>query len=127
MTFFVAILMSGLGCKKAQYADTGNPTVVASEDSALPEPTLDCANVNWDGWADGFFATYCRSCHSATSAARYGATESVNFDTRSDAIQWSERIRIRVIEQETMPLGGGVVRTDLEPLDLWLRCIEDTP
>ncbi len=100
-------------------------------DTASSQATTDTAEVeqdctlNWDGWANGFFATYCRSCHSVTTAERHGAPTGVDFDTRGDAIQWAQRIRVRVLEQETMPLGGGVVQTDLEPLDRWLQCVED--
>ena len=125
----MTLLMLFIGCLSAKYADTGQsvsaPEEVTEEQESIDvdtgTPALDCS-VNWDGWTNGFFATYCRSCHSVTTAVRYGAPEGVDFDTRSDVIRWADRIRIRVLEQETMPLGGGVVRSDLEPLDVWLRC-----
>ena len=125
----MTLLLFTLSCLSAKYADTGEVAVRGEDVTTTDTPVndepdsadLDCS-INWDGWADGFFATYCRSCHSVTSAERYGAPEGVDFDTRADAIQWAERIRLRVLEQETMPLGGGVVRADLEPLDIWLRC-----
>ena len=129
MTRLLCILLLSTACKKAQYADTSlpaaeeNPSVSSDDDTGQQSPLLDCNSVNWDGWTDGFFATYCRACHSVTTAERYGAPEGVDFDTRSDALQWAERIRIRVLEEETMPLGGGVVRTDLEPLKKWLECV----
>lgn len=124
-----------IGCLSAKYADTSESVANAqAEDEAEDETEevettdedsgsaeLDCS-INWDGWTDGFFATYCRSCHSVTTAERYGAPEGVDFDTRDDVIRWAERIRFRVLEQETMPLGGGVIPSDLEPLDMWLQC-----
>ena len=111
-------------CGNNPPAETDSAAGTPLTDTA--EPTMDCS-LNWDGWADGFFATYCRSCHSASSANRHGATSDVDFDTRDDVIQWAERIRVRVLELETMPLGGGVIETDLEPLDRWLQCVEDRP
>ncbi len=33
-----------------------------------------------------------------------------------------ERIRLRVIEDQTMPLGGGVYEEDLELLNVMLAC-----
>jgi uncharacterized membrane protein len=108
----------------------GNKTPTEADTSAdmlqtdTAGPAMECA-LNWDGWANGFFSTYCRSCHSASTAERHGAPSGVDFDTREDAIQWSDRIRVRVLDLETMPLGGGVIETDLEPLDLWLQCVED--
>ena len=122
----MTLLLLTLGCLSAKYADSGEAVVTPEVDTEVVDtgsPELDCS-VNWDGWTDGFFATYCRSCHSVTTAARYGAPEGVDFDTRDDVIRWAERIRIRVLEQETMPLGGGVIPSDLEPLDRWLHCKE---
>ena len=123
------VFLFTIGCLGAQYADTsegsaepeGETADIDGTDGDAGSAELDCS-INWDGWTDGFFATYCRSCHSVTTAERYGAPEGVDFDTREDVVQWAERIRIRVLEQETMPLGGGVIQSDLEPLDMWLRC-----
>jgi len=117
-------LMALTACGSKSTTENDTATGPAATDTA--EVESDCS-LNWDGWADGFFATYCRSCHSVTTAERHGAPTGVDFDTRSDAIEWAERIRVRVLEQETMPLGGGVVQTDLEPLDRWLQCVEGGP
>ena len=115
-------LLFAFSCHNAKYADTSQS---AASDTGTEEQ-LDCT-VNWDGWTDGFFATYCRACHSVTTAERYGAPEGVDFDTKANVLQWAERIRIRVLDEETMPLGGGVVKTELEPLDQWLQCMESAP
>ena len=125
----MAVLFS-LACISAKYADTGLSSEETSSGSNTDTDTdtdtseIDCS-INWDGWTDGFFATYCRACHSATTAERYGAPAGVDFDTREDVLQWAERIRVRVLEEETMPLGGGVVQAELEPLDRWLWCVEN--
>jgi len=117
------MFLFSLACSSAKYVDSG---VVSESQTDTGTAEIECS-VNWDGWTNGFFATYCRACHSVTTAERYGAPEGVDFDTRSDVIQWAQRIRIRVLDEETMPLGGGVIQTDLEPLDQWLQCVETTP
>lgn len=83
-------------------------------DSALP--------VTWNNWADGFFASYCRACHSVNTQDRYGAPEGVDFDTLEDVQQWEERIRVRTLEEQDMPVGGGVYEEDLALLETWLEC-----
>jgi uncharacterized membrane protein len=92
-----------------------------STDSGAPLP--DSCDVRWDAWANGFFATYCRSCHSETSPHRYDAPEGVDMDDLDDVRTWSERIRIRVLDDETMPVGGGVPQSELTRLDEWLDCL----
>ena len=99
-----------VGCGPGDTGDTA-----ASCDTAAYD-------VTWDGWGDGFFSTYCRACHSSGSEERYGAPESVNFDTRADVVQWRESIRRTVLEDATMPVGGGVYDDDLLLLDLLLTC-----
>ena len=97
------------GDADAQVDDTGD----------APEPLIDCEVdsdyvVTWDGWADGFFANYCRSCHSVTTPDRKGAPEGIDFDTRKDVDDWLVAVWRVVIENETMPVGGGVYPDDLE-------------
>jgi len=83
----------------------------------------DC-EVTWDAWANGFFTTYCKSCHSESSQNRYEAPGNVNLDTVTDIRDWSQRIRVRVLEDQTMPVGGGVPEQELVRLDDWMRCLE---
>lgn len=92
-------------------------------DSTAPLP--ETCDVRWDAWANGFFATYCRSCHSENSPHRYDAPEGVDLDTLEDADEWSDRIRVRVLDDETMPQGGGVPAAELTRLDEWLDCLEN--
>ena len=89
------------------------------------DPAEDCSGVpalSWDAWADGFFATYCRSCHAATAPDRHGAPEGVDFDTEPEVGAQRARVRARTLELGTMPLGGGVPEADLVALDAYLRC-----
>jgi len=95
------------------------PTVDDSASSAVcdtgPAPT-------WESFGDGFFRTYCRSCHSASTPTRSGAPESSNFDTEVEVRAQAARVRARVLEEGTMPVGGGVSEDDLILLDRLLAC-----
>ena len=95
-------------------------------DSAAPATTVtECADApgaTWASFGDGFFAFYCRGCHAAETPDRYGAPEDVNFDTREDLRLHADRVRVRVLDEATMPVGGGVYPDDLVLLDVLLRC-----
>ena len=94
----------------------------ASDDSGVDPMCVDGPELTWESWGEAYFATYCDACHAADSPNRFGATESVSFDTRAEAKEWEERIRVRVLEEGTMPLGGGVGEDDLYLLDVYLAC-----
>lgn len=103
-------LLFALGCG-TETADTG--TTKAPADGCTP---------TWDGWTDGFMATWCRTCHSETTPNRHDAPEGVDFDTRQQVLDQADRIRARVLDERTMPLGGGVPDEELELLEAWLTC-----
>jgi hypothetical protein len=107
-SLFVFPVLALLGCTGA--SDTG---ASCSDDDAL---------VNWDNWGAGFFAGYCRTCHAAGTLDRHGAPESINFDTEAEARQFQDDVRRVVLENATMPVGGGVPDSDLATLDVFLRC-----
>ena len=90
----------------------------ATTDSATPCST----SVTWINYADGFFAAYCRSCHSAAAVDRHGAPDGVDFDTEDEV--WAQEAEIRrvVVDEATMPKGGGLDPDDLTLVDGWLRC-----
>jgi len=90
-----------------------------------PEETVDaCADpaYTWDTWGAGFFASYCRSCHSAATPNRRGAPEGVDFDTEAQVRTWAAAIARSALDDSTMPIGGGVPAADLERLRAWLAC-----
>jgi uncharacterized membrane protein len=116
MMFFL-LLMSCGGDKTSEYID---------RDTAVLPFETEC-DVDWDAWANGFFTTYCKSCHSVNSTNRYGAPESVNIDTVADVRDWADRVRLRVLESQTMPVGGGVPEEELLRLSNWMDCLEGTP
>lgn len=78
--------------------------------------------VTYENWGQGFFLTYCGACHSRSTANRNGAPEGVDFDNRSDIIKWKDRIQVRVLDEQSMPLGGGVYTDELELLQVLMAC-----
>lgn len=82
----------------------------------------DAPNVTWASFGDGFFATYCRACHSANTAERYGAPDAVNFDTLADVRALKDSVRRTVLDSQSMPVGGGVYDDDAVLLDYFLTC-----
>lgn len=79
-------------------------------------------DVNWANFGDGFFGNYCRACHSVYAPERYGAPEGIDFDTIEDVRTYAGMIRSAVIENQTMPVGGGVYDQDMEFLGYFLEC-----
>lgn len=78
--------------------------------------------LTWDRWASGFFLSYCQPCHSADTPDRYGAPVGLDFDTERDIATWAGAIRRAVLEEGTMPVGGGVPEEDLAYLELYIDC-----
>jgi uncharacterized membrane protein len=80
-------------------------------------------DVTWGGFVHGFVVTYCTSCHSVNNTeGRYGAPEGVDFDSEADMVDQAARVRVRVLEEASMPIGGGVYEADLSLLDAYLTC-----
>lgn len=109
MTLLLALLLACEG-PKTETAETADAC-----------DSLDY-DVTWANFGDGFFSNYCRGCHSADTPDRYDAPEGIDFDTIEDVRQWESLIRYTVIDQQTMPLGGGVYDQDLEFLGYFLDC-----
>jgi uncharacterized membrane protein len=100
---------------RAGLTDTSLPTQITCDRA----PALD-----WTNYAEGFFDKSCNGCHSSqlTGAVRSGAPEGVDFDTEAAAIQQADRVRARVLGDQTMPPGGGLTAEELFLLDEWLTC-----
>lgn len=79
-------------------------------------------HVTWDSFGEGFFTTYCQACHSETAPDRAGAPVGVDFDTEAEVRARVERVRVRVLEEATMPVGGGVYEDDRALLTQYLAC-----
>jgi uncharacterized membrane protein len=96
----------------------------AADDAGADTAEDTCAtyDLTWANFGAGWFATYCDACHAADAPNRYGAPENVTFDTPAEVRAWADRIRLRVLEEETMPLGGGVTADDRILLETYLDC-----
>ena len=96
---------------------------------ACGHPTADAeacqtSGLTYENFGLGFTATYCRSCHSSVTPDRRGAPDGTNFDTEAEVTGLASSIRRTVLDDGTMPIGGGVQPVDLERLDAWLTCVE---
>jgi hypothetical protein len=126
---WAVLLLLAIGCA-GEAADGPKGAPVPTFDTAdtgglAAEGCEDTAGLSWDGFAWGFFLTYCNACHSAASTNRYGAPVGVDFDHPEDVERQSARIRARVIEEATMPLGGGVPPEALGQLEAYLCLIDN--
>lgn len=102
----------------AAARESGAATADTGVDPACLAPDLP----TWQDWGEGFFVTWCQSCHSRSTPQRAGAPEGVDFDTRADVRAAASAIRRTVLDDASMPVGGGVPEDDRVALDLLLRC-----
>ena len=96
-------------------------------DSGVLRDTSDCPTdptLSWQSWGHGFFLTYCNSCHANASQERHGAPPGVVFDSPELVQSQAARVRVRVLDQGDMPLGGGVSQDDLFLLERYLCALE---
>ena len=73
------------GASDGEGSDTAGPT-----DSA--DPCADVPLVNYSTFGAGFITANCQGCHASTAPERFGAPESVVFDTVEQVWTWSSRI-----------------------------------
>lgn len=128
--FLAILLLFGCGTAPASgdkitddTADEASPDDSGSGHGGDDTASADCeveVPVTWNGWAGGFFATYCRSCHSVSTPNRQGAPEGVDFDTQADVDRQIDAIWRTVLDQQRMPVGGGVYPDDLVLLEQYL-------
>lgn len=90
--------------------------------TSTPECSDDEVLVNWENWGGGFFAGYCRSCHSAGTPDRRGAPEGMDFDTLEQVLSYRAAIEGSVVDEGTMPYGGGLPSEELTRLQTFLAC-----
>jgi uncharacterized membrane protein len=107
------------GCDPAPATKALDSAVTdTGTDAACLEPDLP----TWEAWGEGFFVTWCQSCHSRTTPQRAGAPDGIDFDNAGDIRSQANAIRRTVLDAESMPVGGGLNEADREALDLLLRC-----
>ena len=109
-----------LSCQKGEQDSTDSAEEFLSPDTGV------CQQIDylpsWQGWAQGFFLTWCTSCHSEAASERYGAPVGVDFDTEEQVRTQAALIHWVVLEEESMPKGGGLYEEDQALLDVYLSC-----
>lgn len=110
------LLLLLFGCTGA-VAEPGLPAACDASEAALA--------VTWKNWSEGFFLSYCEGCHAQETPNTYGAPAGVHFGTEDEARAIEDRVRVRVLDEQTMPPAGGVLADDLLLLEAWLDC--DSP
>ncbi|MDP2308163.1 MAG: hypothetical protein Q8P18_19240 [Pseudomonadota bacterium] len=93
------------------------PADTAASDSGTCETA-----VTWQNFAQGYFASYCQSCHASTTPDRHGAPEGVDFATEAETREQAAAVRRTVLTNSTMPPGGGLLEDDVALLTEWLDC-----
>lgn len=100
------------------------PLLVAGCDGAVTASPPDGGGTGGCDAADGqaVLVLRCNGCHSVnvTGAARGGAPVGVDFDTTADVRRWNDRIRVRTLEQKTMPPGAPLPACEGPLLDAYL-------
>jgi hypothetical protein len=104
-------------------ACAGSPADTAS----ACETDDDGAYPTWASFGERFFTGYCDSCHTASAPDRFGAPEAYVFDTEEQVATLSPLVRLVVLDEESMPFGGGVPDEDLLELDRYLACLDHPP
>ena len=117
MRFLPGLLVLVVSCAPdpAASVNVAGPPLDTGTDPACDEPDLP----TWENWGEGFFVTWCQSCHAADAPQRYGAPEGMDFDTRADVVARKSTIADSVLARGVMPPGGGLSpreRAELEAL-----------
>ena len=124
--------MAGCGSEGSDSAASATPSDTAEDADTAADTGADTANpcadiplLNYNNFGKGFMTENCQGCHASTTAERYGAPESVYFDTVDAVWTWSERILARAASADaTMPPAGGVSKDDRTKLEWWLLCAD---
>ncbi len=96
-------------------------TWTSFDDRPCPEDNF----LTYENFGQGFMLDWCLGCHSDQLAPndRAGAPEAIDFNTREDVVEWSERIWARSGDDNlTMPPVGGPSPEDRFYLAQWLAC-----
>ena len=111
------LLLAILAACTGDASDDADPTPLPSGETGAA-----CA-VTWDNFGRAFTLQACQPCHASTTPNRFGAPESVAFDTEEDAIAWAPRILARSTgDDPDMPPSGGVSEQDRQLLEDWITC-----
>lgn len=116
----------GSGQQTGPWGDTDSAGPVDSAvDTGEPDPCAGVPVVTYASFGEGFMLENCQGCHASTTEERYGAPESVTFDTIEEVWAWAEVIlAVATGEEPAMPPQGGVHEDDRTKLEWWLGCAE---
>jgi len=90
--------------------------------TSVPEWCADEIDVNYENFGEGFLLTHCQGCHSSSAPNRFGAPESVIFDTSDEVDVWRDSIYRVIFTDESMPPAGGITDDELTLVEIWLGC-----
>ena len=100
------------------------------QDSAVEEGP-DCSRhpvLTWDNFGKPHMDKHCNGCHSVLIPLeqRQNAPVGVDFNTYGDVLEWYDRIIARstkkVLDEPSMPPGGGLSDPELAKVLEWLEC-----
>jgi len=100
-----------------------------ADSSAAEGP--DCSRkpaLTWDNFGKGHVDKHCNGCHSVLIPLnqRQEAPIGVDFNTYADVIEWHDRIiarsTLKVLDEPTMPPGGGPSQLEMQMALEWLEC-----
>jgi uncharacterized membrane protein len=121
---FHLLLLASLLASLLTACDEGSPTGATCPPTTAP---------TYASFGQGFFSTYCTSCHSANSTNRHGAPGSQNYDTEADIIKHAADIDAAAAAgpdatNTFMPELGGTVtskptQAERELLGQYLACL----
>ena len=96
----------------------------APSDSAEVDVFCDEAPVvTWDNFGHAILTEHCQSCHASTALDRFGAPESIAFDTLAQALALKDRIlAVTDPEGRSMPPAVALEEIDYIRLQIWLTC-----
>lgn len=120
MLRLLPVLLLGCGSPAGSGAAAESPA--PADDAGPPAACATAPAVTWDNWGRGFFRTWCGACHSATAQERNGAPESLDLESEARVRALRSSIHRSVLEDHTMPLGGGIPEEDLQLLEVYLSC-----
>ena len=100
----------------------------AGDDSAEPSTCVTDTGggyPTWAGFAEGFFAGRCASCHAATAPERFGAPEGVSFDSEEEVVRQLDAVQRVILDNASMPPGGGLHEDELALMQVYLDCLRE--
>jgi len=120
--FFAAISVVLLACSSSDAPSSGQPGPSGGTGGSSGAPS-DSGSDTWSSFAEGFFATYCVSCHDGTKTTN-GSPIVGNFRNLADVMQHKTDIRCGVApavvqgcEQSKWPPKQFPVGTGPKPTD----------